>query len=111
METRLQVKSNFSMLVIPKAINGTTATAKTESNKSGAEKKHKTYKENNKAGKDEKQKTTKKFKLHPTISEKISPLLSGRNLIMRNLVRSVGLKKPYDLFLYKKICVTATLKG
>ena len=30
---------------------------------------------------------------------------------MRNLVWSVGLNKPYDLFLDKKMCVTTALKG
>ena len=42
METRLQVKSNFTILVIPQAINGTTATATTASNKSVSGKKHET---------------------------------------------------------------------
>ena len=40
METHLQVKSNFSMLVISQSIDGTTPTATMASNKSGAEKKH-----------------------------------------------------------------------
>ena len=40
METHLQVKSNFSMLVISQSIDGTTPTATMAYNKSGAEKKH-----------------------------------------------------------------------
>ena len=99
------------MLGIPQAIDGTTVTAKTASNKSRAEKKRETEKDNNKAGKDKNQKTTKKVKLHLNISSKTTPLLVARKLGMRNLVRSVGLNKPSDLLPDKKMCVTAALKG
>ena len=86
METYLQVKSNFAMLGIPQSIDGTTYTATTASNKAGAEKRSETEKDNKKSGKDQKQNTTKEVKLHPTISKKITPLLVGRNLSMRDLV-------------------------
>ena len=111
METCLQVRSYFAVLGIPQAINVITSTAKTASNKAVAENKRETEKGDNKAGKDTNHKTTKKVKLHPIISVKIIPLLVVRNLSMRNLVRSIGIHKPSDLLLDKKMCVTAELKG
>ena len=68
METHLRFKSNFAMLGITQAINGTSATSTTSYNKARAEKKLETEKDYNKSGKDKNQKTTKKVKLHPTIS-------------------------------------------
>ena len=110
METHLQVKSNFEMFGIPQAIDGTTATKTTASNKAGADNRHETEKDDKKSGRDKNQKTTKKFKLNPTISAKITPLLAGGKLSMRNLVRCVGLKNSSGLFPDKKVGVSAALK-